>query len=271
MTRHGTRYGYRSGCTCSACVDWNRTYRARQARERALGRGHYAPAAPVRAHVRTLTTAGLGLPQIAKCSGVHASSISFLLYGKPSKNLAPPRQIVRSNATAILGVTDTELAAGARVAAVGAQRRAQALVAVGWSLSELARETGIAPSGLRRVVYEGVVWKATADKITAAYERLWDRAPAQDTPRRRAAVTQARRLAERKGWFPPLAWDDDQIDDPTAVPDRGLVTGRSDRRVEPDEVEWLRSFGTSDELIARQLRVSPHSIYTAMRRHEEAA
>lgn len=252
MTDHGTRYGFKSGCTCRPCKSWDLTHRRKLAYNRAVGNGQYAPAGPVRAHVLALIEQGLGTPQIAKLAGVERSSLSNLLYGRPSRGLRPPQRIVRSNAEKLLRVQPV-LADGARVMQVGAQRRAQALVCQGWSLQEIARRAGIAGSMLRQLVYDGVVWKATADKVSAVFAELWDQVPDRSTPRRRAAVTQARLLGERHGWFPAMAWDD--IDDPAAVPVVGEQV-RSFGRIDVSEVEWLRSFGTSDELIAAQLGVT---------------
>lgn len=63
--------------------------------------------------------------------------------------------------------------------------------------------------------------------------------------------------------MPALAWDD--IDDPAAVPQVGEEP-RANAGVDPAEVEWLRSFGTSDELIAVRLGVRLATLQGVMRK-----
>lgn len=65
--------------------------------------------------------------------------------------------------------------------------------------------------------------------------------------------------------MPPLAWDDDTIDDPAARPDLGAPS--STRGViDPDEFEWVRAGGVSLELFARNHGVQPKSVETALER-----
>lgn len=187
MTAHGTRYGFKSGCTCDKCRAWHRRHRNLQLVRRAEGRGAYTAAAPVRTHVQSLIEAGLGVPQIAKRSGVDPSGIAFLLRGSPRKGHPAPRRILRVNAAALLAVTVRDLAAGARVDAVGARRRVQALVVEGWSLSEIGRRAGVARSGVVRLVEGQRTCKATADRLSALFEELG--APPATSPRERTAVT----------------------------------------------------------------------------------
>ncbi|MGO5480449.1 hypothetical protein ACTQVS_09920, partial [Anaerovoracaceae bacterium HCP3S3_H6] len=46
--------------------------------------------------------------------------------------------------------------------------------------------------------------------------------------------TRVRNYAERQGWAPPAAWDDDTIDDPTATP-HGIRHTQSRTRAGIDE------------------------------------
>lgn len=120
----------------------------------------------------------------------------------------------------------------------GAIRRLQALHAVGWSFEALATHLGTSrqymsqlANGKRR---GGGVYAWTGDRIAALYDELWDRPPVG------AAALRARLHAQRVGWVPPLAWDEETIDDPAAVPNLGKPEpdrGKKDRdAVHVDEI-----------------------------------
>jgi hypothetical protein len=60
----------------------------------------------------------------------------------------------------------------------------------------------------------------TAEAVKRVYDKLWD-ADLFDFGLSKIAVGRARGTARRKGWHPPFAWDDDEIDNPNARPRRG--------------------------------------------------
>jgi hypothetical protein len=64
----------------------------------------------------------------------------------------------------------------------------------------------------------------TAERIAAVYEQLSMRSPAPWGFQH----SRAQLIAKRNGWPPPLAWDDDEIDDPTATPYTGKAEGAWD-------------------------------------------
>jgi hypothetical protein len=92
------------------------------------------------------------------------------------------------------------------VDATGTRRRLQALAAIGWPPRALAERLGIQPDNILR---RHRVRVGTARLVAAVYDQL-SMTPGPDT--RSAAA------ARRRGWAPPLAWDDDSIDDPAARP-----------------------------------------------------
>lgn len=98
----------------------------------------------------------------------------------------------------------------------GARRRLQALAALGWTTVEIGAELGITGEAVQfiRDVDSHRMYRATADRIAAVYDRLSMRVPPKWTRYR----TRVQTLALRRGWAPPLAWDDDEIDDPGARP-----------------------------------------------------
>ena len=96
--------------------------------------------------------------------------------------------------------------------ATGTRRRIQALMRLGWTGQQIAERAGI-PRGqssidtLVRRTKRVTVERAAA--IAAVYDDL-------SMTLGESVVTRAR--AERNGWPPPLAWDDESIDDPDATP-----------------------------------------------------
>jgi hypothetical protein len=216
---HGTRACYLKGCRRPECRA--AAYAAKISRERAIVRGDWAPftdAGPVREHVAALIAAGLTEKNVADLAGVAPGCMFHLLHGSPA------RRVRRETARAILAVAPPAVAlpAAGEIDATGTRRRVQALVACGWPQAWLARELGVKPANLSAMMRgfrgQSLVRASTAAAVRALYDRLWDVPPPQNTPRAVADVGRARALAAAKGWVPPLGWDDDKIDDPSARP-----------------------------------------------------
>jgi hypothetical protein len=111
-----------------------------------------------------------------------------------------------------LRIDQANRAPRSHVAATGTRRRLQALVAAGWPHDELAARLGRSPAGLRRSMLSDSVTAHTAQNVSALYEQLWNQRPAQSTDDQRAAADTARAFAAKRGWQPPLAWDDIDTD-----------------------------------------------------------
>jgi transcriptional regulator with XRE-family HTH domain len=207
-------------CRCAACRAANTDAMREWRRRKAYGVASFVDAVPVRAHVRQLQAAGLGWIRIAELAGVSRSVIAELLYGTAHRE--PTKRVRPTTARQILAVTATlgVLADAAHIDATGTRRRLQALVAIGWSQSELARRLGVLPSNFPYLLDRDQVRAATARAVVALYDQLWNAPPPDENARWRA-----RRLAEAKGWLPPLAWDDETIDDPAAGPQLGEGAG----------------------------------------------
>lgn len=95
-----------------------------------------------------------------------------------------------------------------RVAATGTQRRIQALMALGWSAEDVARELGWAHKrAVHRLRFVTFVYRSTHEQVAAAYERLSGTPGPNENAKRRALAA---------GYAPPLAWDD--IDNPDEKP-----------------------------------------------------
>jgi hypothetical protein len=103
---------------------------------------------------------------------------------------------------------------GARlVDLTGTRRRIQALHRLGWRGSDIAAAAGMHPDNVFQVANrDTAVTRMTAARIARAYNQLsMTLGPSYLT----------RIKSEQKGWPPPMAWDDEAIDDPAAAP-RGI-------------------------------------------------
>lgn len=213
---HGTLTGYKiRGCRCRRCTDAQLRYNARRARLILYGRWQpFVDAQPVRDHVNALSEAGLGYKRVAALAGVSVTSVSKLLFGCAARDMGPTKRMRPEGAASIMAVRadlDT-LAAGANIDAAGTRRRAQSLACLGWSLGEQARLIGWTTQNYCTLQTRPRVSVGTARAVRDLYDQL-SMTPA---PEGKNGVVRARNEAARKGYLPPLAWDEDLIDLPDA-------------------------------------------------------
>lgn len=98
------------------------------------------------------------------------------------------------------------------VPARGVQRRIQALMAIGWSQSALAPRIGYGQPTITRWLQVDRVHRSTHDSVARSYEELSVRRPEAETTPQRMSVNRTLALAARRGYSPPLAWDDIDTD-----------------------------------------------------------
>jgi len=177
--------------------------------------------------------------------------------------------MVQTSVTRILRAPDTPGGAG-YLPSTGSTRRLQALTVMGWSMAELGTRYGVDPSTLT-CIRSGRLRNITghsAALVDRMYAELWD----QRGPGRHAATR-----ARNRGWFPPLAWDDETIDDPTAEPaspDTPTVSGggRPSKHTFED-VTWVledEPLASADD-IGRRLGLTRDGIYAAIDRYGKEA
>jgi hypothetical protein len=229
----------------------------------------YVDAEPARQHVQALRAAGLGRRRIAQLAGVPASAVAGLLYGQPGR--PPARRLRPGTAARLLAVQPgpTARAAGTPVDAAGTQRRLQALVALGHPQATLARRLGMTRSNFGAMMRRPQVTAATARAATRLYGQLWDTPPPVGTPRARAIAAQARAHAAARGWPPPLAWDDDTIDNPAAGPASGWQRTSARRPaagLAADAGELITGQGYTRRQAAERLGVTPGALTRALTR-----
>lgn len=259
MRTHGLRATYVAGCRCDACTTANRAYR----KKLELHGTDLVDSEPVRQYVKLLRAAGVGRRTIARQAGVAQTVIDRLV----GINRSRPEFRMRAETVAkILAVTaDTS----SYMPALGAVRRLQALVAIGWTQTALAHEIGWTLANLNNLTRKpgGIIRRATHDRIVAIYERL------EDTP---GSSTRAKNIARNKGWLPPAAWDDiDHDPTPTDVlptpPRRRMNYAYGDHN--PDtcdfctEATWLYRNGEHPETIAARLGMTHDAFTRAVNRH----
>ena len=130
-----------------------------------------------------------------------------------------------------------EIGHPASVPAFGLVRRVHALQAIGWTQPQIAEAAGIALKTLRNPLWRGnSVYRATHEAVADAYERLCMKLPPETSGQQQRDAAYARTVARKKGWAPPLAWDD--IDDPNERPKTGS-RGRSVDEIDPVIVDRL--------------------------------
>lgn len=243
-------------------------------RRRAAGLTEMVAAGPVRAHVVALLAEGMTVTGVADAVGVTAPTLRALLYGQPSKGLPPTRRVTQTVAAGVLGVRSVPPrlrlvvldSDGDRrvVDATGTRRRLQGLVAMGRSLRSLADRLGMSPRQLRELIHgDGGCTARTARAVGRLYDELCLVLPPTDTAAQRSGVTRAKAWAAGRGWVPPLAWDDDTIDYPDAVPNLGAAPKSA---VDLDDDEFLRVSGVPDEQIAVRMGVTLDGLQAARRR-----
>jgi len=161
-----------------------------------------------------------------------------------------------------------------RPTAIGTQRRLQALMTRGWSLQA---EGLRAPQLARALENSAVITPKVAAGVSAAYDRLWNAEPPRRTEVERQLADAAGDAARIRGWVPPLAWDEDQIDKLSAEPQPGWERGSRTSMRSADlaeDAEFVRSAGGYEEsspgVIAGPLGVSKARLEKALCRQRSA-
>jgi hypothetical protein len=218
---HGYARYKLDGCRCYICGFAAAQYW--EARARAIAYGTWQPyvdAAPVREHLLRLQSCDMGLRTIAAAAKVDRKRLQGILTGRPERGTGPQEKVRPAIAAAVLAVEPTleNLAPSTLISPVGTQRRAHALVAVGWPQQHLAAHLGMRPGNFGAMLACEHVLVRRALAVRSMYDALWRADPAEHGATQ-GGITRARRHAAAHGWAPVGAWDDDTIDDPSAFPD----------------------------------------------------
>jgi lambda repressor-like predicted transcriptional regulator len=236
------------GCRCARCRYHQSQYETAVRAQRVEGgrTSLLLPAEPTVEHVHMLLAAGRTVHQISRTSGLAYDTIADLA----DPNRDPSRMVKPFTERAVLQVTAdySQLTPTALIGNRGLRRRVEALMTQGWTMRSLAEASGFRPSNFQPMVVRAVVTLANHRRVEAMYEQLWDKTPPLDTPTQRSSYTRSLAIAKRRGYHPPLAWDD--IDnDPTPVPCDRSRTGVDEIAVE------LAISGVPQRLTPEELRL----------------
>lgn len=254
---HGTLTMYtKRRCRCEPCREVARRYNKQYRLKRHQGVARLVDAAPVHAHVQKLRAAGISDRSITMAAGYGSRNSLFLLMQRD--------RVRAATAIRILSVRLEDCRRPLTyVDATGSRRRLQALAAIGWPYREIADRLGADHKGLQNV-QSGLTLRVrhqTAEAVRALYDELWD----QPGPSSRAAA-----IARGKGWAVPVAWDDDEIDDPQATPhapdDRRANGGRPFEYVIEDFQHTYTEHGGDVALAAQRLGLSRDAMSRALYR-----
>jgi hypothetical protein len=198
---HGTTARYLRGCRCMPCIRRRRHYNKQSRVRRELGFRGIVPAQPVAEHIAALRATGASLQAIAAAAGCSQATVLRIEHGAQA--------LFASTAAAILAVAVPP--PPLKVPAIGAARRVQALFAAGYPLAVIAQRTGLAGTHLSGIAngHKPVIARSTHDAVCAAYDVLSGKP---------GPSAYSRAWAARRGWAPPLAWDESAIDNPDAEP-----------------------------------------------------
>ena len=146
--------------------------------------------------------------------------------------------------------------------ATGSRRRLQALAVMGHGAAAVHEASGLGTHHWDYIVKKATtVRPATAERVTAAYDELWDKPGSLRIAKR----------ARAQGWLGPLDWDDDAIDDPAAEPATKRImraVGRPEPVEADDEPEAVEDAVVEDEAQVVQLDLGTAGIIIArLRRH----
>lgn len=232
--RHGTHLAFdKDRCRCEPCEVANRRHDKATRYRTVTGTHTYVDAEPARQHVTQLLE-HLTLGQVEQRSGVHRTAIRVLIGAAPGRPAS--KRITRTTATALLAVRGDRVGPEEHglVDGTGTRRRLRALVALGWPVRHLqtrARVSSRTTWLLTQPTHDDtLILVSTRETFRRLYDELSLTRPA---PSR--GVTRARALAAARGWPPPLAWDDETIDDPAASPQ--LTVDDGDDVIDPIAVD----------------------------------
>lgn len=272
------------GCRREECLQARRFKQKRNKLLRSRGTPGTVSADRAAAHIGRLRAAGLQDKEILARVGVARNTFYRVLRGLPLTRVAEQRILALP-----VPRTSGPVATLASVPAAGTHRRLQALVRQGWPPDVLEDLLGYHREWFTRSMRRTAVTMVTQRKVVELYDRLWGLFPEaegvdEDLARR------ARELADREGYEGPLAWDDETIEDPDAVPmtdapvptmtrdgnvaarwlmGESVILGTADRReVLVHLFEWTND---TPEQIAARLDMTPAAAARAWERAKEKA
>ncbi|MEU7737838.1 hypothetical protein AB0B51_33045 [Streptomyces griseus] len=223
LAPHGTysrangQHGIRPPCHCEPC----RTTRSRVKKQQRLNRHRgirpLVDAAPTAKRLHELHESS-GWEDIARAAKTSASHLREIASGRLTQISPKTQAKIMAIRPAVTG--------GQYIDSTGTVRRVRALIALGYTLIDIAESANVAVARVQTLAAGYPSLRRTvAERITNAYQELSETS---------GNNTRAKNRARTNGWAPPATWDDDTIDDPQGHPewtgycgtDRGWWTHR---------------------------------------------
>lgn len=228
---------------CADCQRYNRNRMRLQvwARKQDMDEGQKIPADETRERLNWLRKQGMSVTQIAEALGLSREHVGALSNGRMAMT-------TRRTAKLVAGLEPAAYRTRWSRDSAGTIRRVQALSCMGYSFKAIANMYGdvtgkyVSLQAVHHWTQEKALTHAVADAIVIVYDKV-SMIPCEDPSAGRVA-----RQAKKKGWAPPLAWDDETIDDPKAKPDFGRVN-----QCLPDEAAVLLALSGKRHLVGREL------------------
>ncbi|MFG3336913.1 hypothetical protein ACGFZZ_33460 [Streptomyces tendae] len=176
----------------------------------------FMPAEPVRAHLRLLADLGMPRSGVEQALGLQPNALRHATAG--TSGFGRGEKITKEVGQAVLAFWPKleDFPDSASVDSTGTRRRVEALATVGWSRAVLAQRAGRSVQGFRNKLHLPRVSAALARDVARLYDELWDQRP-EDHGVAPWRAERCRRQAQAAGFHGPLAWDDELIDNPSAV------------------------------------------------------
>lgn len=197
---HGTATGYVAWrCRCQPCTNANRKRLNRYKLRKLNGVDVWGDIDAVHDHIEWLRSSGISYHAIARAVG-------YNFKGQIQEIVAADRVTV-ATAARILAVTIDDLDDRTLIPALGTMRRLRALARVGYSTPAIAVAIAFDEVTLRKIRRgkQPKTQRRVVDLVTAYYRANADRP---------GPCNRARLYAEQRRWLPPMAWDDEDFDDP---------------------------------------------------------
>lgn len=144
---------------------------------------------------------------------------------------------------------------------IGVTRRLQALACVGWSSADIAAELGLVGRCHiedHRTGKTRLVTRQFHRRIVDLYDRVWDKpAPGMHAKR-------TRNYAAKNGWLPPLALDDDMIDEPPCQEIFHIVIENVDPMHVEADVAILDEVAISEVIAGRNVPLTKAEVTVAV-------
>lgn len=256
---HGTSGGYSAHKKageqpCEACAaayaKWSKHWRLDNAR----GIARLIDATGVQAHIAQLRGLGMSRGSIASAAGISRTTLH---------NVEHNRLVQTSTARKILAVrgpvwSPADAADETFVPRLGAARRIEALLALGWTHAHMRASSGVNTAVVLHQEGEWITVRNHA-RIAAMYDDL------SMTP---GPSARTRGRAAKLGYAPPLAWDEGEIDKPNARAKGHDNRKHGGKHVSVGAVVELRDMGLTAPQIADRLGCCRETVF---RRLKDAA